>query len=78
MRVCAPFRLSSYRSRASADSLTGSQKIPPEGKSGLKYGVSITDACIGWNETETILETLAQAVRKRRGLVGLNGQNGHP
>ena len=33
----------------------------------LKYGQSITDACINWETTETVLEQLAQAVRKRRG-----------
>ncbi|KAJ5093094.1 phospho-2-dehydro-3-deoxyheptonate aldolase A.t1.c16 [Penicillium angulare] len=44
----------------------GAQKVPPEGKAGLKYGVSITDACIGWEDTETTLESLAQAVRARR------------
>ncbi len=44
----------------------GSQKVPPEGKSGLRYGVSITDACIGWEDTETVLEQLAGAVRERR------------
>ncbi|KAL3461134.1 hypothetical protein BJX64DRAFT_261790 [Aspergillus heterothallicus] len=43
----------------------GAQKVPPEGKAGLKYGVSITDACIGWEDTETTLEKLAQAVRAR-------------
>jgi 3-deoxy-7-phosphoheptulonate synthase len=46
--------------------LTGSQKIHSEGKSGLKYGISITDACIGWEDTESALETLATAVRQRR------------
>ena len=29
----------------------------------LTYGQSITDACLGWNETEAVLEMLAQAVR---------------
>ncbi|KAJ5104162.1 hypothetical protein N7532_004691 [Penicillium argentinense] len=51
----------------------GNQKVPPEGKAGLKYGVSITDACIGWEDTESTLETLAQAVRARR--QKLNGTN---
>ncbi|KAJ5749930.1 hypothetical protein N7533_006958 [Penicillium manginii] len=51
----------------------GNQKVPAEGKAGLKYGVSITDACIGWEDTETTLETLAQAVRARR--QKLNGAN---
>jgi len=32
----------------------------------LHYGVSITDACIGFEHTETLLEDLAAAVRKRR------------
>ena len=30
------------------------------------YGQSITDACIGWKDTEVLLEQLAEAVRKRR------------
>ena len=33
----------------------------------LVRGQSITDACIGWEETELILEDLDQAVRARRG-----------
>ena len=33
----------------------------------LAYGQSITDACIDWDDTETLLETLADAVRRRRG-----------
>ena len=44
----------------------GSQKVPPEGPSGLKRGVSITDACIGWETTVDVLEELAAAVRERR------------
>ncbi|MBZ0249055.1 MAG: 3-deoxy-7-phosphoheptulonate synthase AroG [Burkholderiales bacterium] len=32
----------------------------------LAYGVSITDACLGWDETVKVLETLAAAVRQRR------------
>lgn len=54
---------------------TGAQKVPKEGKSGLKYGVSITDACIGWEDTEAVLETLATAVARRRELS--KGPNGH-
>ena len=33
----------------------------------LRHGVSITDACIGWAQTEPVLQSLAQAVRARRG-----------
>ncbi len=32
----------------------------------LTYGVSITDGCIGWEESRALLETLADGVRKRR------------
>jgi len=32
----------------------------------LDYGVSITDACLGWDDTMKVLEGLAEAVRKRR------------
>jgi 3-deoxy-7-phosphoheptulonate synthase len=32
----------------------------------LQYGVSITDACIGWDSTVEVLKTLADAVRRRR------------
>jgi 3-deoxy-7-phosphoheptulonate synthase len=50
--------------------LTGNQKVPKEGKSGLKYGVSITDACIGWEDTESVLDVLASSVRIRREKLG--------
>jgi len=33
----------------------------------LRHGVSITDACIGWPDTQAVLEQLAGAVRQRRG-----------
>ena len=33
----------------------------------LTYGQSITDGCIDWAETRTLLEELAAAVRVRRG-----------
>jgi 3-deoxy-7-phosphoheptulonate synthase len=32
----------------------------------LQYGVSITDACIGWDATVETLHVLADAVRMRR------------
>lgn len=35
-------------------------------KCNLNYGQSITDACIGWVDTEIMLGNLAKAVRKRR------------
>ena len=44
----------------------GNQKVPPEGPAGLKKGVSITDACIDWDTTVTVLEELAASVRARR------------
>lgn len=51
----------------------GNQSVPKEGKEGLKYGVSITDACISWDDTESVLEELASAVAKRRSVLGVNG-----
>jgi len=51
----------------------GNQKMPKEGKSGLKYAVSITDACIGWEDTEKVLAELADAVQKRRKHAATNG-----
>ncbi|MFA0499604.1 3-deoxy-7-phosphoheptulonate synthase, partial [Vibrio sp. 10N.222.46.A1] len=30
------------------------------------YGQSVTDACIGWEDTETVLRQLADAVEARR------------
>ncbi|KAI8919298.1 hypothetical protein DFJ77DRAFT_453739 [Powellomyces hirtus] len=47
----------------------GNQKVPAEGAHALKYGVSITDACVNWDETVTILRELAAAQRARRTLV---------
>jgi 3-deoxy-7-phosphoheptulonate synthase len=44
----------------------GNQKVV-EGEA-LVYGQSITDACVGWDETVQILEELAEAVRVRRQL----------
>jgi len=32
----------------------------------LEYGVSITDACLGWKDTVNLLDALAEGVRKRR------------
>lgn len=49
----------------------GRQDVPPKeqgGKSALKYGCSITDACISWEDTESVLDVLAKAVKSRREL----------
>ena len=32
----------------------------------LEYGMSVTDACLSWEMTEPVLESLARAVRQRR------------
>ena len=42
----------------------GRQDLMP-GKE-LVYGQSITDACVGWEETHGLLDSLADAVRQRR------------
>ncbi|KAI0030143.1 3-deoxy-7-phosphoheptulonate synthase [Vararia minispora EC-137] len=41
----------------------GRQDVPAEGPSGLKYGVSITDACVDW---ETTIDMLNQLNKVRR------------
>ena len=42
----------------------GRQDIVPGQE--LEYGVSITDACIGWEDSVTVIEQLAEAIRSRR------------
>ncbi|MBI3145628.1 MAG: 3-deoxy-7-phosphoheptulonate synthase AroG [Pseudogulbenkiania sp.] len=37
----------------------------------LVYGQSITDACIGWQDTEDLVQILADAVKARRAKVGV-------
>lgn len=59
--------------RDHSNACAGNQKVPKEGKEGLKYGVSITDACIGWEDTVQVLDLLASAVKKRREVQGQNG-----
>lgn len=44
----------------------GRQDAKP-GQTDLTYGQSITDACINWDDTDTVLRQLADAVAKRRG-----------
>ena len=39
-----------------------------DGPRGLRYGQSVTDACIGWDATVAALHTLANAVATRRSL----------
>ena len=44
----------------------GKQSVGPEGPSGLKYGVSVTDACLSWQQTVPALDALAAGIRARR------------
>jgi len=44
--------------------IAGAQKLVPDQP--LTYGQSITDACIGWDETTALLRELADAVSLRR------------
>jgi 3-deoxy-7-phosphoheptulonate synthase len=41
--------------------IEGNQKIDSRDK--LKYGQSITDSCIGWNETEEIILSLDETLK---------------
>ncbi|MFM1856349.1 MAG: Phospho-2-dehydro-3-deoxyheptonate aldolase, Phe-sensitive [Pseudomonadota bacterium] len=46
----------------------GTQKFTPgkDDVSALEYGKSITDACIGWDDSEEVLQVLSDAVKARR------------
>ena len=46
----------------------GAQKFSPgkDDPAKLAYGQSITDACIGWDDTLGLLDTLSQAIKARR------------
>jgi 3-deoxy-7-phosphoheptulonate synthase len=44
--------------------VAGRQDLKPD--CALTYGQSITDGCIGWEDTEEMLAELADAVRARR------------
>ena len=46
----------------------GAQKFTPgkDDKTALCYGQSITDACVGWDDTQQILQTLADSVNSAR------------
>ncbi len=48
----------------------GAQKFAPgkDDPAQLEYGKSITDACIGWDDSMAVLDTLAAAVKARRAL----------
>ena len=41
----------------------------------LTYGQSITDACVGWEDTRALIDTLADAVRQRRAKAAANGDS---
>lgn len=58
----------------------GRQDIPAAGPVGLKYGQSVTDACISWEATVPVLDRLREGVRGRRNAVwraarGINAES---
>ncbi|KAK2466607.1 hypothetical protein APHAL10511_000865 [Amanita phalloides] len=56
----------------------GRQEVPPEGPQNLKWGVSITDACVDWESTVTMLDKLNDAVGIRREKLVADGLNKPP
>jgi 3-deoxy-7-phosphoheptulonate synthase len=52
--------------------IAGTQK--PGRRSSLVYGQSVTDPCMDWRATASVLETLAGAVRTRRATAGARGE----
>lgn len=53
----------------------GRQDIPASGPAGLRYGQSVTDACMSWEATIPVLERLREGVRARRELVKKNSRS---
>lgn len=47
----------------------GRQDITASGPAGLKYGQSVTDACISWEQTVPALDALRRGVQSRRDTV---------
>ncbi|KAF5352946.1 hypothetical protein D9758_007898 [Tetrapyrgos nigripes] len=47
----------------------GRQDVPPGGPSCLKHGISITDACVDFDTTVRMLDTLNKAVASRRAAI---------
>ncbi|KAF5389256.1 hypothetical protein D9757_003516 [Collybiopsis confluens] len=47
----------------------GRQDIPVSGPAGLRYGQSVTDACISWESTVEVLDRLRDGVKARRARV---------
>ncbi len=47
---------------------SGAQKFTPgkDDSKALEYGKSITDACLGWDDSLQVLEVLSEAVKARR------------
>jgi len=56
----------------------GRQNIPPAGPSALRYGQSVTDACIDWETTVPVLDRLREGVRTRRANARNERRNGSP
>lgn len=54
----------------------GRQDLPPDGGANLIYGQSITDACIGWDDTVQVLDILREGVRARRARNNSRAVNG--
>jgi 3-deoxy-7-phosphoheptulonate synthase len=50
----------------------GAQRFTPgkDDPAALAYGQSITDACLGWDDSLTVLQTLSEAVMRRRQAAG--------
>jgi 3-deoxy-7-phosphoheptulonate synthase len=49
--------------------VAGAQKLT-KGRP-LTYGQSVTDACIGWDETVGLVDAMADAVTRRRERMGV-------
>lgn len=67
--ICEQIAEGSYRVMGvmiESNLVEGNQPLAPGKEKELVYGQSITDACIGWDDTVKVISSLAHAVRDRR------------
>ena len=74
MKLASSWRNSTYQIEAGSHKIAGimAESFLVEGNqpmhdlNNLTYGLSITDPCLGWKDTATMLDMLAQSIKVRR------------
>ena len=66
LNLVLKYLLKKYIPKESTQKSTSSGFSKIDSLKNLKYGQSVTDACVGWKDTEVMLKLLAKAVETRR------------